>query len=205
MTSRRSVYAALLLGIVGGVCPMISSAGEIRVPVGISYTSGAEEVQDAVLARLRAEGYVISDDYVVPIGITVAPYYELDCGFGFGASAGPAAIVFVERSGFEDDTTVEYVVPIAGYVRYSLLPEHDASPYVRAGVTYNIAGGDYLSSGDAGGVVAVGIEFWRNKAVALGLEVGYSTSTVTIDPGATTIGEQEADYGKLTVTVSAVF
>jgi len=177
-----------------------SFAGKFRFPVGLTYTSGAQEVMDGL--RINQP---ITDDAVIPVGISLTPYYELDMGLSFGASLGPSSLIIIqESSGFGTNDEFNYIIPVGAFVRYTFLREKSVSPYVRGGIAYNIAGGDYIGSGDVGGLGAVGVEFWRNKSVGMSVEVGYSTSDVTINAGPLG-GERSADYGKLMISIMAVF
>lgn len=196
----RWVAGLLTVLLASAVLPANSYAGGFKFPVGLTYTSGAQEVMDGL--RINQP---ITDDAVIPVGISFMPYYELDMGLSFGASLGPSSLILIqESSSFGTSDELNFIIPVGGFVRYTLLRDKNVSPYVRAGVTYNIVGGDYIESGDIGVLGAVGVEFWRNKAVGMGLEVGYSTSDVTIKAGPRG-GERSADYGQLTVSIMAVF
>jgi len=181
-------------------CSQPGQAGEFKFPVGLAYTSGAQNVMDELKAN-----YPVTSDFVWPVGLAFNPYYELDFGLSFGLSLGPSSFVVVEESTpSSTDTKLNYIVPVGGFVRYTLFRESVVSPYARAGIAYNFAGGDYIGGGDVGVFGAVGVELWRTKAVGLGLELGYSTSTVTVKAGP--LGsDRSADYGELTINVMAVF
>jgi len=180
--------------------PKSLDAGEFKFPVGLTYTSGTQEIIDELKAN-----YPVTDDYVWPIGISLNPYYELDMGLAFGVSVGPTSFLEVEEStGSGSNTEFNYIVPVGGFVRYTFLRTGKVSPYLRAGISYNLVGGDNIGTGDVGGVGAVGVEFWRTKTVGLGLEVGYSSSTVTVKSGPLG-GDRSANYGQLTVSIMAVF
>jgi hypothetical protein len=152
-----------------------NAALDWRFPVGLSYTSGLNEVADAM-----EDNFGLSDNWVWPVGLSFQPYAEFEFGLGIGASLGPLALVIVDR-GWETD--VSYMVPLGLDVRYTFFRKGNASPYVRAGFKYILAGGDFLDSGDPGVFGAVGVEFLRKKRVNLGLEVAYCSAEVEVAKG----------------------
>jgi hypothetical protein len=167
-----------------------------RFPVGITYASGLTEVLDAM-----DDNHRFDDKFSWPVGLSFHPYAELDFGLGIGASIGPVSLFFID-TGF--DTSVSYIIPLGFDARYTFLRDTNVSPYARAGFRYNVAGGDYLSRGDPGFLAAVGVEFFRRKAVALGLEFAYDSSTVEVDPGRFG-GRKRVKPSEFMVGVYAVF
>lgn len=141
-----------------------------RFPVGVTYASGIQDVADAI-----DENPFVTVDWAVPVGLSLRPYAEFtDIGIGVGASLGPAILGLGDYS--------FYVIPVGFDVRYTFFRKSKVSPYVVAGVRYAFAGGDFVESGDVGFFGGVGVELFRKTegGVALGLEVGYDSSTVGV-------------------------
>jgi outer membrane protein W len=88
--------------------------------------------------------------------------------------------ILTDTYGGNDDADF-FSVPVNTNLRYSFLPKKNISPYVRAGVSYNIASGDYVESSKVGFLGALGIEFSRKKAVGWGFEVGYDSSEIEFE------------------------
>jgi hypothetical protein len=114
-------------------------------------------------------------DTVWPIGVTVNPYYEFGNGFAAGMEIGPGII----GSGDADF----YVLPVGIEGRYTFMRESTVSPYVRAGVQYAFAGGDFIDTAGAGVYVKAGLEYGHSSRFGWGLEAGYSSTPVEVEPG----------------------
>lgn len=161
-----------------GICGS-TYAGEWHFPVGLSYISGVNDIGDLFEDNLEAESYIYSADItVIPVGITFRPYYEYDNGVGFGMDFGPTMIMLSN----EDDIDADFFnLPINVTCRYAITPDASVSPYVRAGISYNISSGDYKESSKPGLFAAVGVEMMRTKAVNLGIEFAYDSSEIEFE------------------------
>ncbi|MCB9913185.1 MAG: hypothetical protein H6827_09335 [Planctomycetes bacterium] len=127
------------------------------------------------------ENPAVQIDWVLPVGLSLRPYAELtDIGLGFGASVGPAMVGTGDYS--------FYVIPVGFDVRYTFFRKSKVAPYLVAGVRYAIAGGDFVETGDVGFFGGVGVELFRKPdgGMALGLEVGYDSSTIDVQVRNTT-------------------
>jgi hypothetical protein len=164
----------------------VQAGATFHVAVGLSYTSGAADVLDAIEERYIVEqGVGLDNDFVWPISLSVNPYVEFDFGLGIGASLGPASFVIIEEQfyGFgyySEDTIFNVIVPMGLDARYTFFRDKTVSPYVRAGFRYPVVSGDFLDNAQIGPFGAVGVEIWRNKAVGLGFEVAYDGSEVDV-------------------------
>lgn len=202
---RNLQISAQVMAAVAGLGLAVSTqAGEFKFPVGLAYCQGAFDVVDQL-----DETWNYDDKFVWPVGLTLNPYYEFDFGLGIGVGIGPATFVVVDMdswdssSGWDEDIRFSYIVPIGADLRYTFLRKGKVSPYVRAGFRYPIAGGDDIDGGEPGPFGAVGVEFWRNKTVGMGIEVSYDGSKVE------TIGRHDerddVTYSGFTVSIQAVF
>jgi hypothetical protein len=120
-----------------------------RFPVGLTYVSGVTQIVDKM-----KENYFLRDDYIWPAGLAFNPYVEFGNGLGLGASVGPYIFMFIES--YHEDDSFSYVIPVGLDLRYTFLKKSDITPYVRAGLRYPIAGGDYFQSGKVGAFGGIG-------------------------------------------------
>jgi hypothetical protein len=197
----KTIHAAsLVLAIVisAAIQNSAHAAGRFQFPIGLTYSKGAQDAMDKILDLYEWEWeykYGVDDidttRIQIPIGLSLCPYYEWDLGsqigLGLGGNVGPTTFVFgildYEDSygGSDLDTRFSCIIPVGMDVRCTFFNRKNASPYVRVGFRYPIAFGDNIESSRPGVFGAVGVEFWRTKAVGMGLEVGYDNSVVKLD------------------------
>lgn len=178
----------------------VAFAGQWRFPVGISFVSGFHNVVSVYKDNLRAQGYSVSDSYEVPVGLMFQPYYQFDNGLGVGGGFGPFMFLRAEGSGVSYDL---YSMPVNLCVRYVLFPSKNISPYIRAGLSYNIAGGDFIRERNVGFLGGVGVEFFRQNKVGFGLEASFDSSSLKLERvGA---GDKEVRPSEFIVSLFAVF
>jgi hypothetical protein len=165
----------------------LNAGAKFHVAVGLSYTSGADEVLDAVEERYIMElGVPLDNDFVWPVSLSVNPYVEFDFGLGIGGGIGPASFVIIEERFFggggfyTEDVIFNVIVPMGLDARYTFFREGTVSPYVRAGFRYPLVSGDFLDNPQIGPFGAIGVEIWRNKVVGLGFEVAYDGSEIDV-------------------------
>jgi outer membrane protein W len=72
-------------------------------------------------------------------------------------------------------------VPVNVHGRYYFDPEGSFSPYVKAGLSYNIASGDYLETSNVGVFGGLGVELYRTNSVSWGIEAIIDSSTIEIE------------------------
>ena len=148
---------------------------EWRFPVGITGVTGYGDVVDLYEENLEAQGYTTEESWNVPVGIAFNPYYEFNSGFRIGTGLGPMS--YLATSGADDDVYF-FNVPINANIGFTLFPKGSVAPYVRAGVMYHLAAGDYVEDVSPGFFAGIGVEFMRNRKVSLGLEVAIDTSEI---------------------------
>lgn len=159
-----------------------------RFPVGISGISAYKDVVDLHEDNLKLKSRDVDKHGHWPIGLSFQPHVEFNSGLRIGAGLGPATFVWFDEDNddddddnFDDDDVHFYDVPLNLTVGYTFLPTSDISPYVRAGLVYHIAGGDYVEDIRPGVLGAVGIEFFRNRRVGCGIEFGFDTSKIEFE------------------------
>ncbi|MFQ5585984.1 MAG: hypothetical protein ACE5GF_04090 [Thermodesulfobacteriota bacterium] len=164
----------VLVVLVGLLFNGVAEAADWRFPVGFTYISGFEDVVDIYKENLEAEGFTVSEDYTIPVGLAFTPYVQLDSGVRIGGGIGPTQIIIVS-----DD--IFYNIPVNINGGYTLLPSANTSPYVYGGIAYPIADGDYVIDSSVGFIGAVGVEFLRKRAVGFGFEVAYDNSEIEFE------------------------
>ncbi|MBA4369789.1 MAG: hypothetical protein C0403_19350, partial [Desulfobacterium sp.] len=92
-----------------------------------------------------------------------------------GTGLGPMSYLLTAGT---DDNPYFFSFPINANLGFTLFPNSSVAPYVRAGVMYHLASGDYVDGASPGVFGAVGIEFMRDRKVSLGIEVGYDASEI---------------------------
>lgn len=140
-----------------------------RFKVGVNYVSGLSDLMDAY----ESIGY--ESDFEWPIGIDFSAGQNFSNGLGWDVNIGPVAAILGD---------VEAVlVPVGVAGRYSFNAGGDTVPYVRAGVEYLFATGDYLNDGDFGFVGGIGIEFNADGSVGWGFEARYDSTEIEFTRG----------------------
>jgi hypothetical protein len=160
----------------------VQNTTEFHSEIGLTYASGVTKVADQMESN-----FGLVRDSLIPVGLRVSAYAKQSNGFGFGGGVGPCAFVTVEdRNHYyshNSDKSTSYIIPLFVDVRYYFPRNGDIEPYVRAGVSGSIAGGDYLGNGSIGPVVAVGTQVWARHIVSIGVEAGYDGSKVKVKDG----------------------
>jgi hypothetical protein len=205
MRKKILVFIVALL-IAGGLFSNPIDAVDWRFPVGLTYINGFGDVTDIYKDNMKAEGYMLLDEsWDIPVGISFHPYVELDNGITIGTGFGPLAAIFVTTSssggGDGDKYFFDFPVNLTG--GYVFIPSANISPYVRGGVMYHIASGDYVESSTPGLFGAVGVEFFRHNPVGLGIEIGYDSSEIELEKVG--IGTEEIEPFGLMVSIFAIF
>lgn len=188
----------LLLAVTFFSIPSLVSASEFRFPVGLSYVQGFIDVVDLYKHNLKAEGYDVKGSGAIPVGLSAKGYYQFDSGFGFGAGLGPMMIVMSSEAYF-------FGLPLQADVRYTLLQGEDICPYIRAGVLYTAASGDYVKKSSPGFLGAIGVEFLRTQKVGFGLEFAITTSQIEFEDRTSSTGKKEINPTKFIISAFAVF
>jgi len=178
----------------------IAAAGGLRGRVQLSYVSGMDDLADQYEDNIEYEeslgwhvAYVDVDTFIWPVGISASGYYQWDSGLTLGMGVGP--FMYLIADGWVDDY-LYWEVPVNATVGYVFGPDNPISPYVRAGPSYHLAGGDFYDQSNIGFFGAVGLEFFRRESIALGVEASYDSAEVDIDDSRTngTKGIKPAEF-----------
>lgn len=168
----RRCVALVLAAIVTTTLVGSAAAGEtwgFRMPLRLTYLSSLYDVNDYYEQHM--DGY--ESDFVSPVALSFAPYYEFPFGLQIWGDLGPISAVIGDVNYWN--------VPLGLGVGFAVLPKFNISPYVKIGVRYPIANGDDVEGSKVGPVFAAGVEFLRKKVVGILAEVAYDMSAVEFE------------------------
>jgi len=157
---------------------LMLSAGKImssdwRFPVNLTYSGGVTNVFDTYKEILESKNYSVSEEMIIPIGVSFQPYVQFDNVLRIGGGIGPLMLVLIS------DYTY-FGIPLKVDAGVTFIPGANVSPYFRGGLAYHLAFGDFVESSTPGLFVAFGMEFLRQKRVSFGAEIGYDFSSVDL-------------------------
>ena len=181
-----------------------TSGSDWRFPVGLSYVHGFNDVVDFY------ESSVDADIFAIPVGVTFHPYYNFDFGLRLGMGVGPLSVVYIQYIGYGEDKFF-LNIPLNINIGYTILPGFNVSPYLRTGLVYHAATGDYLESSKPGFFGAIGLEFLRKKRVGFGFEIAIDKAEMEFDEqyyswgSYYSAGKTTLNPGKVLISVFAIF
>lgn len=188
-----------------------STGTDVRVGLGLTYTSGFQDVADYFL-----DAYGV-DATIIPVGVSFNLAVQIPHGDALASlptvGTGPVGLILTEETifgpGFSTSSSTTFVdIPINGSYGVKFLPNGSIGPYVRGGVAYHFTIGDMVSSSSAGLYIAGGVDFFQNRKVSLNVEVAYDDSSVTFSGFTGALGaaaEEKIKTGGLLVSVRAIF
>jgi len=181
----RIGIALLVLSAVGS-----ATAGDWKYPLGITYTSSFSDVLDYHEAALGVDA-----DFNFPIGVSFHPFFEFEKGHRLEIDVGPIGLIFIQTNFSDDKSFIS--LPIGATYGYVFARDKSVAPYIRAGVSYDIASGDFVDGSSPGAIGAIGLEMARHKRVSFGLEAAYSTATIDLkdDFGLVSLPDEEVETG----------
>lgn len=157
----------------------IANAADWRFPLGLTYVNNFKDVFDIYENNLEAQGVLVVDSLFLPVGLSVHPYVQFDNGLGVGSSLGP--IAFISATSNSDVDANFFDLPLGLDLRYTPLAKETISPYIRGGVRYHIANGDFVEESTPGFFGAIGIEFARKRTIGFGMEIAYDSSEIELE------------------------
>lgn len=206
ITLPAIVLASLALTGAASAKSIIPSPASQRVEVhgeaGLTVSSGLENVLDQMETN-----FGVDRDSIIPISFRFAGYVKYPNGIGIGASLGPCHFINVEdddRYYHHHNDDWSYIMPVSADLRYYFPTGSNLAPYVRAGVSYPISGGEHLGRGTPGPVAAIGSHVWQSHWVGIGVEAGYDGSKVKVKAG-DFHGAEKVRPVEFTFSVYAVF
>lgn len=178
----KNSLASLVLVVISFAMASPVFAVDWRFPLGLSYISGMQDISNLFKYNYEADNPGSTVSIVdIPVGISFSPYVQLHSGLAFGGTIGPMMLL----STYSNSGPLFFNLPIGADVRYFVFPWLPISPYIRAGVKYNVTAGDYVDSSLPGVLVGVGAEFLRNRHVGFGIEGDYDSSEIKFEDHAT--------------------
>lgn len=167
----RGVILIFLLGV---ILPIHTTwAAEWHNSFGIGVIDVDDDMEDIHRSNLQAEALDDSDfEAALDWGYFYQPYFLYDNGFAYGLGiATPTGIVAEEMF---------FNIPLHVDVRYFISPIPDFTAYIRAGIRYNLAFGEYVEGTDPGTIFGLGILFHWNPTTKIGLEFTDDNSEIEI-------------------------
>ena len=181
------------------LCTHGARAAHFRFPFGFTNRSGYEKIINTYKENLRAEGLSPVSEDSLPLALSFSPYIQFDNGCGIGSGFGPFMLIFGDAD-FID-------IPARLELRYTFVPQGNASSYIRTGVSYHITSGDYVKRSNMGFFGAFGVELLRKKKMGFGLEISYDAAEVEIEKRSFSEygGVEKIGPSKYMMTVNWVF
>lgn len=183
--------AAALLGPATGLAQ--GDARAFQFQLGLTLVSGMGDLEDQIVANNPAFRAIT----ISPIGLSASFLYRVAENWRVAASIGPV----VAGTGDASFT----IVPVGLSIRYDFARGDGGSgPFVRLGVEQAIANGDFVETGNAGGVAALGYDFGDARRGGWGLELAHRSAKVDV-PGITPARNKTAQPYKASLTVYWAF
>jgi hypothetical protein len=162
------MHIRIALFLVAATIAAIQPAEALEWRLGVAYASDVKHVADLYEDNLEVEGFDAEVDLKFPLGVAAGVMYDWQSGVRGDFALGPAFFIGGEVDHFE--------MPVSVTVGYNFFRTADISPYVRAGLVYHVASGDFYSSSSPGLLAAGGLDFER-----FSIEVSVDTSEVEFD------------------------
>ncbi len=196
MDALKSLVSSLVLTMLLLLpLPVQAHADDWLFSAGYSWLSGFYEIRSAYRQNARDAGRG-DDIYPLSIGVFFQAHRRITDRLRAGAGAGPFMLLI------DDANHVQ--IPASLSAKFLFFPDAAYSPYVRAGLSWHYASGDYVSKSRPGVLAGAGMELLRKKRLRLGLEAAYDGARVDIErpypEDARTIRP-----GALTLSVFALF
>ena len=148
-------------------------AAEWHNSFGIGVIDVNDDLEDIHRSNLQAENLDDTDfETALNWGYFYQPYYLYDNGFAWGLGiATPTGIIAEE---------IFFNIPLHVDVRYFISAGSDFTAYLRAGVRYNVAIGEYVEGSEPGAIAGIGLLFHWNQQTKIGIEYVDDNSEVEI-------------------------
>jgi len=151
----------------------LATAAEWHNSFGIGIIDANEDVEDLYRRNLQAESKDDSEfEAQMNWGYFYQPYYLYDSGFAFGLGVATPSVIISEE--------IFIAIPVHADVRYFISPKSSFSAYIRAGIRYNIAGGEYVEGSKPDIIAGLGVLFRWNDLTKVGFEFTDDSSEIEI-------------------------
>lgn len=148
-------------------------AAEWHNSFGIGIIDVNDDAEDLYRSNLQAEGKDDSDfQTALNWGYFYQPYYLYDNGFAYGFGVGTPTGIIAEE--------ILFTFPVHADVRYFVSPQSSVNVYLRAGIRYNVAFGEYVEGSKPGVIAGVGLLVSWNELTKVGLEFTDDASEIEI-------------------------
>ncbi len=172
------------------------ASGMFRIAMGYCFLSQTDDIKDTYKHLLRAEGRD-ADVFGTSLGVKCEPYYQFKNGIRAGASAGPLILIAGDSHHFQ--------VPLNLSMGYSFFQDAPVSGYLKCGISWHAATGDYVAHSAPGFYGGAGCEILNHKPVHIGIEIMYDAATVSLDRPRGASGHKKIQTGEVTVFLYADF
>jgi hypothetical protein len=166
---KTSAAAAMLFL----VFPAAAARAEWHAGPGVAIVRNINDVLDVYEESLRAQQDTVDVTKRIPIGIAFDVHNQYDTGLRVGFGLGPYFRLTGDASHFE--------LPLNGTVGYTFAPENNTSPYVKGGLVYHFASGDFHSKSELGPLAGVGLELGRSSDLNFTIELSIDRSKVELN------------------------
>jgi hypothetical protein len=183
-----ALAAAALLPLLPSAAAAADDSGRAwRVQLGLTAVSGMNDLEDKITANNPA----FTSITISPVGLSLIIGYRVASDWTVAGSVGPVVV------GTGDASFT--IVPVGLSARYDITRGDSGVPYVRLGIEQAIANGDFVETGSAGAVAAIGYDFFGGNRGGFGLELAYRAAKVDV-PGRTAAAMKTAQPYKASLT-----
>ena len=147
------------------------SAAEWHNSFGIGFINVNDDLEDIHRSNIQAEGLDDSEfESALSWGYFYQPYYLYDNGFALGLGIATPTGIVAEEFFFN--------IPLHADARFFIGLQSSVSGYVRAGIRYNMAFGEYVEGTDPGVIFGIGLLFDWNENTKVGIEFTDDSSEI---------------------------
>ena len=175
---------------------LAGDSGSLRLAAGYAFLSRVDDIKDSYKHVLGATGKN-RDIYNASLGLTIQPYYQLNNCLRAGAGVGPFILMVGDARHIQ--------VPLQAFVGYSFFPDAALSGYVKCGMAYHAAAGDFYSTSEPGFCAGLGCEFANTRKVHIGFEIMHDASEIVLDRPIPGTPHEKIKTGELTFFLYADF
>ncbi len=171
-TAIRTIVCCMLLFCVPEM--EVGDSGLWRTELGYRFLNNTDELKD-ICKHISGNAGKDTDVYNLSVSLNIQPYRQLGNGFQIGAGIGPLVIIAGDARHLQ--------LPVNVTLGRAFFDQSPVSPYVKAGISYHLSGGDYQTASKPGAYAGFGFRFFNMKDLKMGMEIAYdSARTELYDP-----------------------